>query len=67
MILLSASTGDELRELGSHCAADVILAKPINRSDFVAAVRRLLAGPEIIGAVATPKDVAAEDGRAGFL
>ncbi len=41
-ILLSASTGPEIIELGANCNADATLSKPLNQGQFLAAVRRLL-------------------------
>lgn len=41
-MLFSASSGAEIVELGAHCAADVILSKPLNRSEFLAAIHSLL-------------------------
>ncbi len=44
-ILLSASTGAEIVELGAKCAANVTLSKPVNQSEFLAAIRGLLQPP----------------------
>jgi len=41
-ILFSASTGPELKELGAHTHADMIISKPINSAEFLGAVRTLL-------------------------
>ncbi|MDP3862400.1 MAG: response regulator [Phaeovulum sp.] len=41
-MLFSASSGAEIVELGASCPADMILSKPINRNEFLAAIRDLL-------------------------
>ena len=42
MILFSASTGSELKELGAFCPADLILSKPINATEFLRTVQLIL-------------------------
>ncbi len=41
-VLFSASSGAEIVEIGAHCSADVILSKPLNRSEFLTVIHNLL-------------------------
>jgi len=43
IILFSASTSSELKDLGAICPADLILSKPIRSAEFLAAVRSFIA------------------------
>ena len=42
IILFSASTNAELREMGALCPADLVLSKPIKTDEFLASVRSLI-------------------------
>ena len=45
IILFSASTPSELKDLGAICPADLILSKPIRAKEFLASVRGFVDGP----------------------
>lgn len=45
IILFSASTAAELKDMGASCPADLILSKPIRAGEFLAAVQTLIAKP----------------------
>ena len=49
IILFSASTASELKELGVFCPADIILSKPVNSREFLHSVKTLIAsGPSTL-------------------